>query len=126
LRSSSQAGRAPVEESAPEPPLASAAALLLDEAEPAGGEASVNHWLLTLLRRHGTMAENMDPGLRSGDLAREVAERLGAGEAGTALSHEELVPRVARSAQSRGKDRVAERDLTAAILSVAGYDVAEG
>ena len=115
-----------VEDPAPELPVASGAVLLLQDGEPAGDAAGVNHWLLALLRRHGAMAENLVPGLRAPELVREVADRLHAGQPGGALSREELVVLASRRAQRRGRDRVGERDLAAAILSAAGYGVAEG
>ena len=113
-----------VEVPAPELPIAGGAAQMLRDGAP-DGPPGVNHWLLALLRRHGAMAENLVPGLRAPELARELADRLGAGQPGTPLSRDELVARAARRAQSRGMDRIAERDLAAAILSAAGYGAPE-
>jgi hypothetical protein len=117
--------------SAPEPPppvglpLSDGARVLVDEAEDLRKHdhphLGVNHWLLALLERHGPMAESLAPDLDLRAMLRQTTGRVMSRDPGPPFSLDDASRFAAEHARKRGKDRVFERDLAAAILVEAGY-----
>jgi ATP-dependent Clp protease ATP-binding subunit ClpC len=84
-------------------------------------QITVQHWLLALVERYGPMAESLTTDLDSAALKRYLRDQMRQNASSTPLSEEDLVSRATAYAQSRGKDRVGERDLAAIILEAANY-----
>jgi ATP-dependent Clp protease ATP-binding subunit ClpC len=80
----------------------------------------VNHWLLALLERHGSLAEALAEGMEAAAARQQVRRRLEEGSIGDVLELEDVV---ARSTQAAGREAATERDLASAILAAARYRV---
>ena len=109
---------------APDLPLETGAAQLLEEGAPQG-QACVNDWLSALLERNGNMAEGLVEGLDVALARRQARLLLDSGVTGHPLPVDELVRAAAGHARDRGADRIAERDLAAVILTAAGHRLHE-
>ncbi|NIA13935.1 MAG: AAA family ATPase [Nitrospiraceae bacterium] len=84
----------------------------------------IHHWLLTLLERHGPLAESMSPDLKAAAVAASLRHRLEYGSAGEVLAPAELARQALEAARERGHGQEAtERDLAAVILKRAGFEV---
>jgi len=97
---------------------------LLQQAKNKHAELGVNHWLLVLMERHGTMAEALAKGLNASALEKYLEDQLRTGHTGEVLSQEKVIERAAQLATARGKSRIAERDLAITILAAADYTLA--
>ena len=86
---------------------------------------SVGHWLVALLERHGPMAEALLPGLKAGELLRQLRGGNTAGRFGNGLAREVVVENALARARARGKERASEQDVAAAVLAAAGLSGAE-
>lgn len=106
----------------PEAELTPGASKVVEEAfvlfanHPCSG-MGVNHWRTAALERYGPMAEGIAPGLDAGVAAREARAAVGSGDGGSPLDVIEVFRRAMAWAACRGKAKIAERDLLAAILS---------
>lgn len=88
-------------------------------------QSGTHHWLLALLERHWAMAEAMAQGQVTPALLGELRGRLQQGDLGQPLDQATVVRQASERAQARGRTQVSERDLTAIVLTAAGYAVAE-
>jgi ATP-dependent Clp protease ATP-binding subunit ClpC len=88
-------------------------------------QQGLHHWLLALLERHGPMAADLVQGLDPAAVTRQMRDRLSQGDGGSPLDAENVMRQALERARSRGKERAAERDLAAVILTAAGYTPAE-
>ena len=80
----------------------------------------VNHWLMALLERHGSMAEALAEGLEPAIARQQTRRRLDEGSIGDVLGLDEAVK---RTAEASGGKVAGERDLASTILAAAGYRV---
>ncbi len=81
----------------------------------------LNHWLLTILERHGAMVEGMLPGFRLDETKKDLRARLAKNEIGMPLDEAAAVEQAEAFARRRSKTQAAERDLAAAVLTLAGF-----
>ena len=86
----------------------------------------INHWLLVLFERHGPMAELLLGNTDIPGMTRTLAGKLKQADLGAALDVQVVIDLSLESARSRGKTQATERDLAAAILKTAGYNLSEG
>src|SRR3712207_3974469 len=84
----------------------------------------VHHWLLALLERHAAMAESVANDLHAASLNKYLRDQLRQGNLGSPLDAGTALAKAAEIARQQGKARTSERDLAAAILSAAGYELA--
>jgi ATP-dependent Clp protease ATP-binding subunit ClpC len=89
-------------------------------------QLGVHHWLLEVIGRHGAMAEGLAKGLEATSLQKHLYEQVRGGNVGAPLDADALLRQATERARARGKDTPAERDLAAAILQAAGYELVEG
>jgi ATP-dependent Clp protease ATP-binding subunit ClpC len=86
----------------------------------------VNHWLLVLVDRHGPMAEGMAKGFTAAALRPYLREQLDRAVLGDPLDPETVERSARQCAAARGRAAPAERDIAAAILLAAKYELPEG
>ncbi|PJB61954.1 MAG: hypothetical protein CO095_19585 [Armatimonadetes bacterium CG_4_9_14_3_um_filter_58_7] len=112
-----------------QPALSSGARWLMDAAEKlqragAHPEVCVNHWLLAVVQRHGSMAESLAPRLEAKSLVPRLHTQLTQGQTGDPLPRDTILTQAGEWATTRGKSEIAERDIVAAVLNICGYEVA--
>ncbi len=83
----------------------------------------VNHWLLALVDRFGPMAESLTTGLDQTAIKRYLRDQLRQGIQGMPLSDNDVLAKALARAAMRGKQQIMERDLAAAILQAANYEL---
>ena len=86
-------------------------------------ELAVNHLLVMVFQRNGSMAKTMIHDLDVPTKLREVRDLLNNGHTGTALNRLALVRHLQESAISRGRLVASELDYVAVVLGVAGYSL---
>lgn len=84
----------------------------------------LHHWLCALLERHGPMAADLVKGFDHPAELDTLRGRLQANEPGAPLAQATLFELASQKAQAESKPRASERDLAAAILETAGYELA--
>jgi ATP-dependent Clp protease ATP-binding subunit ClpC len=93
-------------------------------AEPGGsGQAGLHHWLITLCERHGPMAESVARGLDHRAVLTKLRQQVREGQRGEPLAGAAVAARASELALARGNEGPAERDVAAAILALAGYEL---
>ncbi len=85
----------------------------------------VNHWLLTLLERHGPMVESLLGAADVEGMKQTITSQLNRGEPGTALDENMAATKAGQLAQQRGKAQAGERDLATVVLQIAGFTLPE-
>ena len=83
----------------------------------------LNHWLLALLDRFGPMAESLTTGMDQIAMKRYLRDQLRQGIHGAPLGDSDLLAKALARAAMRGKQQIMERDLAAAILQSANYEI---
>ncbi len=86
-------------------------------------QLGVHHWLLTLLERHGAMAEALVQGLDAKTLASHVREQLSRGATGAPLDRESVLRLAGERSRARGRTEASEQDVARVILEAAGYEL---
>lgn len=85
----------------------------------------LNHAVAVLLESWPGLAKDVASGLNPDAAWKASLEELHQGRIGQDLTEERLVEAASRWAEKRGKERVFERDIAAAVFEMAGYQILE-
>jgi len=108
------------------PPVTDEAQRLIDsivKAEAKGDDAAlgVSNWLLGLAEQNPAMIEDLAGGVSADSLKETLHRQVSDGDVGRPMGKEMLITQALEYARGRGAERVAEVDVTCAVLAAAGF-----
>jgi ATP-dependent Clp protease ATP-binding subunit ClpC len=86
-------------------------------------ELGVHHWLMILIERQAAAIEAAGAGINIRQERVEIMDRLRAGDPGALIDQDTVVRTASINAAERGSKQVQERDITLAVLKLAGYEI---